>query len=816
MYNLMQRRDFMTKIVDAGLKVDFHIHSYYSRTKDSENILNRSKLEDIPTLISKLNENKIQMCAITDHDVFNYEIYKRLKEYENSDNSTLKKVLPGVEFTVSFKRDGKSRQLHVIALFSDEDELKVKEIERVLELKGNKPQYDLDGSSSEEQFIKLLSDINLDTVLIVHQKQTLYSKSTPKKNDANSVGEDAFNEFVTSEYFEAYEFKNKKNELFNNLATVNYGKDLLRFITGSDCHDWTVYPKHDKKSNDDNMKFTYFKCLPTFKGVVFALTDYTRISLVDNFFTADSNNYFEEIRMRVNGNELTIPLSRGINVIIGDNSVGKSLLLHKLTGYYRENESTGTSTFNSSIKKGYEKYLEDNHMSVETLFDRNKIYEFDTQGEIRQKFNLQKMKKTTFLKDKYPPDVDVTEPKQICLEKIDYVCNYLINKFQYDEKKANLNNLKLLKNDVNATNVTYIKCENIYNEEIEKNTKITQELHKSKESIKVLCELIDDESEKGNLKKIINYLEKLSQRYKKENYDLSVKVKVINSINIVFNDISNRHELIQTTESQTLTSFLNQKEMFENSIVDIYDTKQQPFNLNFSMEPINITYQEYPYLSYKFVKRTKLSVVNEDYLIEMLSLPLKKGFQLENLGNITREELIDKLKNYDEDKNPSPIEFYKEKCLKKVDEDLKSISAIIKENDSTEISYSDGINSQIYFDIICGDKYTPGIYLIDQPEDDISPYAIKSRLLDEFKKMSRNRQIILVTHNPQFVVNLDADNVIVIKKQNGQLSIKSGALEYYDLDTNIINSVADTLDGGIDSIKKRWKRYEKDVTNSEN
>ena len=256
--------------------------------------------------------------------------------------------------------------------------------------------------------------------------------------------------------------------------------------------------------------------------------------------------------------------------------------------------------------------------------------------------------------------------------------------------------------------------------------------------------------------------------------------------------------------------------MFENSIVDIYDTKQQPFNLNFSMEPINITYQEYPYLSYKFVKRTKLSVVNEDYLIEMLSLPLKKGFQLENLGNITREELIDKLKNYDEDKNPSPIEFYKEKCLKKVDEDLKSISAIIKENDSTEISYSDGINSQIYFDIICGDKYTPGIYLIDQPEDDISPYAIKSRLLDEFKKMSRNRQIILVTHNPQFVVNLDADNVIVIKKQNGQLSIKSGALEYYDLDTNIINSVADTLDGGIDSIKKRWKRYEKDVTNSEN
>ena len=116
---------------------------------------------------------------------------------------------------------------------------------------------------------------------------------------------------------------------------------------------------------------------------------------------------------------------------------------------------------------------------------------------------------------------------------------------------------------------------------------------------------------------------------------------------------------------------------------------------------------------------------------------------------------------------------------------------------------------------ICGDKYANGIYLIDQPEDDVSPYAIKFHLLNDFKKMSKNRQIILVTHNPQFVVNLDADNVVVINNKNNHISIKSGALEYYDNDTNIIDSVATTLDGGIDSIKKRWKRYEKDIENSE-
>lgn len=57
--------------------------------------------------------------------------------------------------------------------------------------------------------------------------------------------------------------------------------------------------------------------------------------------------------------------------------------------------------------------------------------------------------------------------------------------------------------------------------------------------------------------------------------------------------------------------------------------------------------------------------------------------------------------------------------------------------------------------------------------------------------------------------------MVVINNKDNHISIKSGALEYYDNDTNIIDSVATTLDGGIDSIKKMWKRYEKDIENSE-
>ena len=79
--------------------------------------------------------------------------------------------------------------------------------------------------------------------------------------------------------------------------------------------------------------------------------------------------------------------------------------------------------------------------------------------------------------------------------------------------------------------------------------------------------------------------------------------------------------------------------------------------------------------------------------------------------------------------------------------------------------------------------------------------------------MADNRQIILITHNPQFVVNLDVDNVICMTKKDDKIEVKYGALEFENEDekTNIIEIVADNLDGGVESIKKRWKRYGKEI-----
>jgi predicted ATPase len=122
---------------------------------------------------------------------------------------------------------------------------------------------------------------------------------------------------------------------------------------------------------------------------------------------------------------------------------------------------------------------------------------------------------------------------------------------------------------------------------------------------------------------------------------------------------------------------------------------------------------------------------------------------------------------------------------------------------------SAGLDAKIYFDILSYESTRDGGYIIDQPEDNVSQKAIRDYLLDCFKTMGENRQVIMVTHNPQFIVNLDVDNIIYLFEDENGFNVQSGALEFECDEYSILDIVANTIDGGLDSLRKRWKRYEK-------
>lgn len=105
--------------------------------------------------------------------------------------------------------------------------------------------------------------------------------------------------------------------------------------------------------------------------------------------------------------------------------------------------------------------------------------------------------------------------------------------------------------------------------------------------------------------------------------------------------------------------------------------------------------------------------------------------------------------------------------------------------------------------------------LVDQPEENLDNQSIYQSLRGYFRKAKRRRQIILVTHNPNLVVNTDADQVIVAHatesetSQFPQLSYTSGALENShppDM-PGIRELVCDILEGGADAFRSRERRY---------
>lgn len=115
--------------------------------------------------------------------------------------------------------------------------------------------------------------------------------------------------------------------------------------------------------------------------------------------------------------------------------------------------------------------------------------------------------------------------------------------------------------------------------------------------------------------------------------------------------------------------------------------------------------------------------------------------------------------------------------------------------------------------------------LIDQPEDSLDNRAIFTELVQYLRDKKKQRQIILVTHNPNVVVGADAEQVIVanqtgVKNENingRKFAYISGALENSRpkdsscatvLESQGIREhVCEILEGGEDAFKKRESKY---------
>ena len=171
--------------------------------------------------------------------------------------------------------------------------------------------------------------------------------------------------------------------------------------------------------------------------------------------------------------------------------------------------------------------------------------------------------------------------------------------------------------------------------------------------------------------------------------------------------------------------------------------------------------------------------------------------------------------------------------------DVQSFISMILSSNWFTLQYSVDYESDSLFDMSPGkrsfvvlkllldfsDKKCP--ILIDQPEDNLDNRAIYNELVKYIREKKKERQIILVTHNPNIVVGADSEEVIVAN-QNGKNAPNDKGIKFQYVYGSLEHSmhrnsdgeslpilyrcgirehVCDILEGGENAFRDRENKY---------
>lgn len=93
--------------------------------------------------------------------------------------------------------------------------------------------------------------------------------------------------------------------------------------------------------------------------------------------------------------------------------------------------------------------------------------------------------------------------------------------------------------------------------------------------------------------------------------------------------------------------------------------------------------------------------------------------------------------------------------------------------------------------------------ILDQPEDDLDNNLIYDLIVTQLREMKQRRQVIVVTHNANIVVNGDAELVVALDVRHGQTrTICEGSLQ----ESNVRAEICNIMEGGEKAFDERYRR----------
>jgi predicted ATPase len=391
--------------------------------------------------------------------------------------------------------------------------------------------------------------------------------------------------------------------------------------------------------------------------------------------------------------------------------------------------------------------------------------------------------------------------------ELDNIKNYFTTKLNFidDAILENDNIKKLITKDENE-NFQIIEG-NIFSSEFKR---INQSIEVVKEKLNPYTNLFE------NQKLILSYQNTISEE----------KIK-ISDIEQIEKEIENIIKTANERKFRIFEDIRNNRKLYDDLLSDfaprIEKIKEEDSELNIEGK-IHFNFPKY--------RESVLSISHGN----------SKSYLKYNIFNEENEALIDyDFENYLNDLKAifDSIENGTYSTLKDVTKQ-RAISLTLEQKwffDNWDITYkndtihkmSTGKASLVLLKVMIKLSAVKGPILIDQPEDNLDNRSVTNELIAYLKDKKKERQIILVTHNANIVVNADAENIIVANQRGQSEEDKQGSPYLFDYingaieDIEPLSKVKDEKDllkslgirehitqiveGGRDAFKKREEKY---------
>jgi hypothetical protein len=762
--------------------IDFHIHT----SDNPENLNNSYDIEMLKTKIEEIAGEAEYLISITDHNTINKPVY--LKAIQ-----TIEHILLGVELHIRNYDTAKPYHCHLLFNIKEIDAPTIDDINSKLDdLYPNKVIGNEDTTIPKLEAIMNSFD-KYEFVLLPHggQNHSTFDMSIPDGVEFDKTLERS----IYYNLFDGFTARSNKSldktyDYFDRLGI----KGFVNLVTATDNYVPQDYPKCKTEREASEFIPTWMLASPTFSGLRLSLSESSRLKYGEK---PDSwAECIEHVLLKNENIDIDAKLTAGLNVVIGGSSSGKSLFVdsiyRKIVGKFDDSIYLTTPYHIQNIQVTnpagqHPHYLDQNYIS-KICDPRDKENNIDD---------------ISILKSVFPSDREERQEISNGLSELGIQLTQLV---------LSVKEIELLQSTLSRIpKLSHLIVANVVQgnplKPILPNEKIVDSIEYGKPRYDLDIKNLESIDKFLLENPLVDHDIALVEKLKNELQQAFKFAKMESSIREIIADHVKMIDKAQEEEDQEITT---KRIQFEDLLEAIKKYIKYEKTFNESLEGISkfkivITTSEIESMGNKLVVDNAFELTKEKFL-EVVNSMLKTEFKITNFEDIKPEALF-QTKFSQRDPKVANYDDFEQRVKSKFEGMNKRKFRITTKEGKDFDSLSAGWKTSIILDLILDRGSDNAPIIIDQPEDNLATEYINFGLLEAIKKCKKKRQIILVSHNATIPMLGDAQNIVMCRNDDNNITIKSDLLEGSIDGQNVVDLIAKTTDGGKPSVKKRFKKY---------